>query len=377
MKILKPIRIPLSLYIHLPWCEKRCPYCDFNIEINKQDGDEEALIRAILKDVDNSKDYINNRKFISIYFGGGTPSLVSVKFIRHLIDKLKNDLLIHRDCEINFELNPNEVNEKYINGLIAAGINRISIGIQSFDQVTLASLERNHHESDSLKAIKIISAIDSINTTIDLIYGVMGQTLDSLKKDIEIFCNYSIDHLSLYQLTIEPNTIFYKKKLLLPRDKLIADMEKAATNILNANQFYQYEVSSWSKKNKYSNHNLNYWMYGDYLGVGPGAHSKITMNESIKRMIKLKAVQSYIDAPSKTKDFFINSESYDLDLAMNLLRIKQGISFKEIEEKGIYIPDTFMEKRLEGIEKGLLDKEGIKASSIGYKFLNDTINLFS
>jgi oxygen-independent coproporphyrinogen-3 oxidase len=130
----------------------------------------------------------------------------------------------------------------------------------------------------------------------------------------------------------------------LPRDKLIADMEKAATNILNANQFYQYEVSSWSKKNKYSNHNLNYWMYGDYLGVGPGAHSKITMNESIKRMIKLKAVQSYIDAPTKTKDFFINSESYDLDLAMNLLRIKQGISFKEIEEKGIYIPDTFMRK---------------------------------
>ena len=131
------------------------------------------------------------------------------------------------------------------------------------------------------------------------------------------------------------------------------------------------------KKNKYSNHNLNYWMYGDYLGVGPGAHSKITINESIKRMIKLKAVQSYIDNPIKTKDLFIKSESYDLDLAMNLLRIKQGVSFKEIEEKGIYISDTFMDKRLEGIEKGLLDTEGVKATSIGYKFLNDTINLFS
>ena len=248
MKILNPTRIPLSLYIHLPWCEKRCPYCDFNIEINKQEGDEEALINAILSDLDNSKNYINNRKFISIYFGGGTPSLVSIKVIRRLINKLKNDLLIHRDCEINFELNPKEVNEKYINGLIAAGINRISIGIQSFDQATLSSLERNHNENDSLKAIEIISAIDSINTTIDLIYGVMGQTLDSLKKDIEIFCNYSIDHLSLYQLTIEPNTIFYKKKLLLPEEKLIADMEKAAKNILNSNQFHQYEVSSWSKK---------------------------------------------------------------------------------------------------------------------------------
>mgnify|MGYP003301823907 CR=1 FL=1 len=119
MKILNPTRIPLSLYIHLPWCEKRCPYCDFNIEINKQEGDEEALINAILSDLDNSKDYINNRKFISIYFGGGTPSLVSIKVIRRLINKLKNDLLIHRDCEINFELNPKEVNEKYINGLIA------------------------------------------------------------------------------------------------------------------------------------------------------------------------------------------------------------------------------------------------------------------
>ena len=163
----------------------------------------------------------------------------------------------------------------------------------------------------------------------------------------------------------------------MPRDKLIADMEKAATNILNANQFYQYEVSSWSKKNKYSNHNLNYWMYGDYLGVGPGAHSKITINESIKRMIKLKAVQSYIDNPIKTKDLFIKSESYDLDLAMNLLRIKGGLSLEELETSHIYIPDSFLKKRLKGIEEKLLERDGFRATQIGYKFLNDTINLFN
>lgn len=377
MKALEPNSVPISLYIHFPWCEKKCPYCDFNIETDKKDGDEEALLFAILKDLENSSKYIGSRKFTSLYFGGGTPSLISAKIIEKIINTLNQKELLEKDCEVSFELNPKEVKEEYINDLVRIGINRVSIGIQSFDANTLSSLERNHGAADSLNAIKVVSKMKTIDTTIDLIYGVMGQDIESLKKDIEIFCSHDVDHLSMYQLTIEPNTIFYKKELRLPDDSLIELMETEAAKILNAKNIHQYEVSSWSKDNKKSNHNMNYWMYGDYLGLGPGAHSKITQETSIKRMIKLKKLKSYIKNPSKTVDTNITSDSYDLDLAMNLLRIKGGLSLKELETSHIYVPDSFLKKRIKGIEEKLLENDGIKATQIGYKFLNDTINLFN
>ena len=372
-----PNKSPLSLYIHFPWCEKKCPYCDFNIEVNKKDGDEELLLKAIIEDLDQSAHYINKRKFASVYFGGGTPSLVSVKIIEQLINKLKNDGLLKKECEINFELNPKEVTKNYLDDLVVIGINRISIGIQSFDQKTLTSLERNHKSEDAFNAISLASNMKSINTTIDLIYGIMDQDLNSLSSDLKIFCDYEIDHLSLYQLTIEPNTIFYKKELRLPSDQLVEFMEREAEQILNKNGLFQYEVSSWARDGRKSKHNMNYWMYGDYLGVGPGAHSKITTNDCIKRMIKLKKTSSYIHDPSKTTDTLITSEGYDLDLAMNLLRVKSGLSFDEIRKNNIHIQDSFLEKWQKGVEANLLEDEGLKTTDMGYKFLNDTVNIFN
>ena len=377
MKILKPNKVPISLYVHFPWCEKQCPYCDFNIEVKRNAGDEEDLLKAIINDLNFSKKYISNRKFKSIYFGGGTPSLIPIEVIKKIIHNLYQNKLLEKDCEISFELNPKEVRKDYLDDLVSIGINRISIGIQSFNSNTLAALERNHDEIDALKAIKLASETKSINTTIDLIYGVMGQELESFKNDIETFCSFDIDHLSLYQLTIEPNTIFYKKELVLPADSLIESMEMTAKDLLNKNNLYQYEVSSWSKKNKESQHNMNYWLYGDYLGVGPGAHSKITTIDSITRMIKLKKVSSYIKDPATTIDSKVTPDSYDLDLAMNLLRLKDGISLKDLEKKYIYISDTFLDKYEKGIKEKLLEKDGVKATPRGYKFLNDTINLFS
>jgi len=377
LKVLKPHKVPISLYVHFPWCEKQCPYCDFNIEVKRNAGDEEDLLKAIINDLNLSKEYISNRKFKSVYFGGGTPSLIPIEVIQKIIHNLYQNKLLEKDCEISFELNPKEVRKDYLDDLISIGINRISIGIQSFNRETLTALERNHDEMDALKAIKLASETKSINTTIDLIYGVMGQELDSFKNDIETFCSFNIDHLSLYQLTIEPNTIFYKKELVLPKDSLIESMEMAAKDLLNKNNLYQYEVSSWSKKNKQSQHNMNYWLYGDYLGVGPGAHSKITTIDSITRMIKLKKVSSYIKDPAKTIDSKVTPDSYDLDLAMNLLRLKEGVSLKDLEKKYIYISDTFLDKYENGIKEKLLEKDGVKATSKGYKFLNDTINLFS
>jgi len=267
LKKFSPKETPLSLYIHLPWCEKQCPYCDFNIDINKKNGDEDLLIDAILSDLEASKIYISGRKFISIYFGGGTPSLVNSKNIEKILLKLSSSRMINKDCEISFEFNPKEVTLDYLTDLSNIGINRASIGIQSFDNVTLKSLERNHNADEALKALNIIDSIKSIKTSIDLIYGVMGQSLSSFVKDIEIFCSQNISHLSMYQLTIEPNTIFYKKELKIPKDTEIEKMEQAAQKLLNKSRFYQYEVSSWTKEKSFSKHNMNYWMYGDFLGL--------------------------------------------------------------------------------------------------------------
>ena len=321
--------------------------------------------------------YIQKRKFCSVYFGGGTPSLVSSKIIKRIIKNLNDMDLLKEECEISFELNPKEVSHSYLNEIIAAGVNRVSIGIQSFDQGVLDSLERNHSTNDSYQAIKIASEFKNINISIDLIYAVMNQSIASLKQDIEIFCKNKIDHLSLYQLTIEPNTIFYKKELNIPSDKTIESMELAAKDILNRNNIFQYEVSSWAKDSKVSKHNMNYWLYGDYLGIGPGAHSKITAENSITRMIKLKKVESYINNPSKITKVKVDDSSYDLDLAMNLLRIKNGTSFEDLEKRGIYISDTFKEKLCLGYKKGLIEKNIIKATNQGYKFLNDTVNTFN
>ena len=377
MKVLDLNKIPISLYIHFPWCEKKCPYCDFNIETNKKDGDEEHLLRAILEDLDTSYTYLKERKFKSLYFGGGTPSLVSVKIVEKIISRLHEQSLLADDCEVSFELNPKEVTKDYLDALVNIGINRFSVGIQSFSSNTLASLERNHNAKESIDAVELVSSMKHADTTIDLIYGVMEQDLSSLTKDIEIFCSYDIGHLSMYQLTIEPNTIFYKKELKLPQDTLIESMENEAKKILNKNNISQYEVSSWSKEYKQSKHNMNYWMYGDYLGLGPGAHSKVTTKDNIKRMVKLKKVASYILDPSKTVDTIITPEGYDLDLAMNLLRVKSGLSFDEIKNNNIFIQDSFVEKIEKGIKANLLERDGLKATDMGYKFLNDTVNIFN
>ena len=377
MKNFNPSKVPLSLYIHLPWCEKKCPYCDFNINTNKLEGDEDKLLNALYQDLRGSHQFIQNRKFTSVYFGGGTPSLVSAKMIKKILKNLLDMGLFGEGCEISFELNPKEVTHEYIEEIVEAGVNRISIGIQSFDQNMLDILERNHSSDDSYQAIKIASKFKKIHTSIDLMYGIMNQSIESLKKDIQVFCESKISHLSLYQLTIEPNTIFYKKELNIPSDKTIELMEVAAKETLNANDIFQYEVSSWAKNNSFSKHNMNYWLYGDYLGIGPGAHSKITEKSSITRMIKLKKVESYMSDPLKITKIQIDNSSYDLDLAMNVLRVKNGVSFEMLEKRGVHISKSFKEKLQHGYENGLIDQNLIKATDRGYKFLNDTINTFS
>ena len=370
-------KIPLSLYVHLPWCEKKCPYCDFNVTTNKKDGDEGRLIKAIIQDIDNANEIINGRKFLSIYFGGGTPSLVRYDQIDKIIKYLKANDLVEANAEISFELNPNEVKRDYIKSISEVGINRLSIGIQSFNDETLLSLERNHSEYQSLKALEVISEFKEVTSSIDLIYGVMNQGVGSLKKDLDIFISHDLDHLSLYQLTIEPNTIFYKKELKIPGENVIEEMESIAEKNLNLNGLNQYEISSWCKDGCEGLHNMNYWKYGDYYGVGPGAHSKITKKDGVYRGIKLKKLNSYIDDPSKNTFRRIPIEEIDLDIAMNFLRIKKGVSMDKVKKYDYLLSESFFHNLQEGIEKGLIEGSRFMATEKGYKFLNDTVNVFN
>ncbi len=370
-------KIPLSLYVHLPWCEKKCPYCDFNVTTNKKDGDEGRLIKAIIQDIDNANEIINGRKFLSIYFGGGTPSLVRYDQIDKIIKYLKANDLVEANAEISFELNPNEVKRDYIKSISEIGINRLSIGIQSFNDETLLSLERNHSEYESLKALEVISEFKEVTSSIDLIYGVMNQGVGSLKKDLDIFISHDLDHLSLYQLTIEPNTIFYKKELKIPGENVIEKMESIAEKNLNLNGLNQYEISSWCKDGCEGLHNMNYWKYGDYYGVGPGAHSKITKEDGVYRGIKLKKLNSYIDDPSKNTFRRIPIEEIDLDIAMNFLRIKKGVSMDKVKKYDYLLSENFFHNLQEGIEKGLIEGSRFMATEKGYKFLNDTVNIFN
>jgi len=310
-----------------------------------------------------------DRKFKSVYFGGGTPSLASAESIKYILDSVK-DKLSSSETEITLEMNPNDVSVKKIDELLMAGINRISLGIQSYNDQELEALGRNHNRDSALKASQLLQ---TTNTTIDLMYGIENQTPNSFTTNLERFIKSNVNHLSLYQLTIEPNTIFYKKELFLPEEGAIEKMEVIAKELLEKNGFQQYEISSWSKPGYESQHNLNYWQFGDFLGVGPGSHSKISNDKEIIRYRKIKPLEAYIKKQKTTNLKTISNNDLDLDLAMNLLRIKKGLQQQDLS---IRLPSSFLKKYKKGVTKGLLLKDKIGATQKGYKFLNETIQLF-
>ena len=251
-----------------------------------------------------------------------------------------------------------------------AGINRISLGIQSYNNQELQALGRNH---DRASAIQATQMLQGINSTIDLIYGIEKQTPKSFTANLERIIQSNVNHLSLYQLTVEPNTIFYKRELKLPNEDEIEKIELIAKDLLEKNGYKQYEVSSWSKPGCESKHNMNYWQFGDFLGVGPGAHSKISNEEEIIRFRKIKPLEGYIQNQRSTGLKTISDNDLDMDLAMNLLRIKNGLQQPDIKIK---LPVSFLQKYQRGIDEGLLLKDRIGATQKGYRFLDETIQLF-
>ena len=368
---------PLALYIHYPWCVKKCPYCDFN---SHEGSIHNGYIKALLKDLDDDLKFIQNRKIHSIFIGGGTPSLMSIEDAYELFDGLNERLSISKNIEITLEANPGTFEVEKFSEFRKAGINRLSVGVQSFKDNQLKFLGRIHSGSDALRAISEAKKVGFDNLNIDLMYGLKDQTIDMCLEDVMQAIELKPSHISFYQLTLEPNTLFAKYPPKLPIDEKIWDMGEQGAALLNQNGFRQYEVSAYSERP--SEHNINYWKFGDYIGIGAGAHGKITDVESQKifRTLKPKSPKEYLSKMQTGADIPTKKEvdNVAFEFMLNSLRLKDGFSSSLFESRtGLLIKSLSSELgRAENL--GLLENKNnwIKPTSKGFNFLNELQEIF-
>ena len=329
--MINTLDIPLSLYIHIPWCEKKCPYCDFNSHDNQQHFDESAYIHALLADLD--QDLIlfksaSQKPIKSIFIGGGTPSLFSPKAYKKLLNHINDRLNIH-EAEITLEANPSSSEQAKFVGYLEAGINRLSIGTQSYNPLMLSIIGRAHNQQEAMKAADSAIAAGFDNINLDIMFALPKQTLQQAIEDIEQAIQFSPQHISCYQLTLEPNTLFYQQKPKLPSNDTAWEMQEALQSRLADASYLQYEVSAYAQKGRQCQHNLNYWQFGDYLAIGAGAHGKITRDSGIiERFWKQKQPKKYMQS-AKTKNrmgnhIVLEKEALAFEFMLNALRLKKG-----------------------------------------------------
>lgn len=372
---------PLSLYIHIPWCVKKCPYCDFNSHEAKKDIPEEEYLTALRLDLEHALPAIWGRKIYTIFIGGGTPSLLSAAGLDRLLSDVRTLLLLDGDVEITMEANPGTFEAEKFRSYRASGVNRLSIGIQSFNSQHLKALGRIHDGDEARKAIEIAQThFDNFN--LDLMYALPNQTLTEARSDVQIAIASGAPHLSLYHLTLEPNTLFAKYPPALPDDDASAEMQDEITVLMTEAGYQHYEVSAYAKEKHQARHNLNYWQFGDYLGIGAGAHSKLSFPHRIVREMRYKNPKDYMDAVSEAREVQESKEIARNDLAfefmLNALRLTKGFQVNLFAERtGVSL--TTIEHALQSAEqKGLLyrDHQHIRATELGMRFLNDLQQMF-
>jgi len=378
--------LPLSLYIHLPWCLKKCPYCDFNShEISVSGFEEKLYVNALISDLKFELSRIEDRKIVSIFFGGGTPSLFLPDSIDQILNVIQSQLSFDSEIEITLEANPGAAEAAKFREYREIGINRLSIGVQSFNDQSLNLLGRIHDVNEAKNSIQFCKDADFENFNLDIMFGLPNQKVDEAIADLEQAVYHSPTHISWYQLTIEPNTVFASKPPKLPNDDIIYSMQVKGQEFLKKNNFEQYEISAYAKNNYKSKHNLNYWKFGDYLGVGAGSHSKITCptNSQIERYVRHKIPARYIElvnlkSSAITEKKVLDVEEVPLEFMMNALRLTDGITKNLFFERtGLAI--EIIEKELTIAKNlGLLDyqNEKIKPSLRGYRYLNDLLQIF-
>lgn len=373
---------PLGLYIHIPWCIKKCPYCDFNSHFLKEKIPSKKYLEILLMDFKSQVNNLQGRKFSSVFFGGGTPSLFPVQELSYLLNYLFNHNFIDNEAEITIEVNPGAIEHGKFKDYKAIGINRVSLGVQSFQNKKLSSIGRIHSNVDIYKSISdlIKSSFDNFN--IDLMHGLPGQTVEDACFDINAAIALNPTHLSWYQLTIEPNTEFFRYPPKLPNEDILFNIEKYGKKLLNSLGYEQYEISAYSKKSQYiSKHNINYWKFGDYIGIGAGAHSKITFPQKnvITRYWNRKNPKLYmIESKFPYRHSEINLADRPYEFMSNSLRLVQGFSKKEFEKSTGLSIHNIQSQINHAINKGLLAQklEKFIPTNLGHNFLNDLLQIF-
>jgi len=372
---------PLSLYIHFPWCVRKCPYCDFNSHEARGMFPEQAYLDAVRLDLEQSLPLIWGRKIYTVFIGGGTPSLMSAQGLDRLLSDVRTLLPLDANAEITMEANPGTFEAEKFKSYRASGVNRLSIGIQSFNADHLQALGRIHDDNEARRAVDIAHAnFDNFN--LDLMYALPSQTLAEARRDLDTALSFAPPHLSLYHLTMEPNTVFAKYPPALPDDDASADMQDMIADVTAGAGFEHYEVSAYAQPGRRGRHNVNYWEFGDYLGIGAGAHSKISFPHRVLRQARFKQPESYITAARNgnpvQEEHEIARADMGFEFMLNTLRLTGGFSpnlFGERTGMGI----NAIEAMLNAAEaKGLLyrDHKIIRPTEFGQRFLNDLQQMF-
>ena len=372
---------PLSLYVHFPWCVRKCPYCDFNSHEADGNFPEQDYLSALRSDLEQALPLIWGRKVISIFIGGGTPSLMSAAGLDQLMSDIRSLLPLDGAAEITMEANPGTFEVDKFRAFASSGINRLSMGIQSFNPEHLKALGRIHDGNDARRAID--SAQSSFrNFNLDLMYALPGQTLAQAREDLSTALGYSPPHLSLYHLTIEPNTVFAKFPPTVPDDDLSAEMQEMIEEQTALAGYQHYEVSAFAQPGHRARHNVNYWEFGDYLGIGAGAHSKLSFPHRIVRQARYKQPATYLQHAAAGNAVFeeteVGREALGFEFMLNALRLTGGFESRLFAER-TGLPLTTVDKALaEAESRGLLksDHRMIQPTELGRRFLNDLHQMF-
>jgi oxygen-independent coproporphyrinogen-3 oxidase len=368
---------PLSLYVHLPWCVKKCPYCDFNSHERQGELPFADYTSALIRDLEAMLPSVWGRRIQTIFVGGGTPSLFPAEQIDALLSAVRARLPLEPDAEITMEANPGASEAGRFRGYRNAGVNRLSLGVQSFDDAMLKALGRIHSADEARRVIGM--AMDTFgNVNIDLMYGLAGQTLDMAQADIEEGARFGTPHLSAYQLTIEPNTVFFSRPPTLPGHDASADMQLMIEESLGAAGFEHYETSAFARPGHRCKHNLNYWEFGDYLGIGAGAHGKLSFADRVTRHERIKQPREYLAATGDVAQRTIDTKELPFEFMLNALRLIEGFPLELFAARcGLsLIAVEFALKAAQ--EKGLIERNlrVIRPTKKGRLFLNDLIGLF-
>jgi putative oxygen-independent coproporphyrinogen III oxidase len=372
---------PLALYVHIPWCLKKCPYCDFNSHERRGEIPEARYVDALLADLETALPSIWGRRVHTVFFGGGTPSLFAPESIDRILAGVRARVALAPDAEITLEANPGTFERARFAGFRAAGINRLSVGVQSFEPKFLSALGRVHDADEARAAAGAAIEIFG-NVNLDLMYALPGQTPADVQNDLDEALRFAPPHLSFYHLTIEPNTLFHRYPPTLPDDETAADIEDAIAETLGAAGYVHYETSAYAKPGRECRHNVNYWRFGDYLGIGAGAHSKLSFQERVVRQVRHKQPQHYIEEVERgsplAEDRTVERGEIGFEFMLNALRLTEGVPVALFAERTGF-PLTLVQKALaEAERRGLLERDyqRMRPTPLGQRFLNDLQAIF-